>query len=69
MWRADDCVGIKAVVGLGIDLNDDGQIATGGPRKSFAQAAWQIVLADVSMSLDNVLAVAGAARKTYRQCW
>ena len=31
------------------------------PRKSFAQAAWQIVVADVSMSLDNVLAVAGAA--------
>ena len=34
----------------------------GAPRKTFAQAAWQIVLADVSMSLDNVLAVAGAAR-------
>jgi YjbE family integral membrane protein len=33
------------------------------PRKSFAQAAWQIVVADVSMSLDNVLAVAGAARE------
>ena len=32
-------------------------------RKTFAQAAWQIVLADVSMSLDNVLAVAGAARE------
>jgi YjbE family integral membrane protein len=32
------------------------------PRKSFAQAAWQIVIADISMSLDNVLAVAGAAR-------
>jgi YjbE family integral membrane protein len=32
------------------------------PHKSFAQAAWQIVMADVSMSLDNVLAVAGAAR-------
>ncbi len=31
-------------------------------KKTFAQAAWQIVLADVSMSLDNVLAVAGAAR-------
>ena len=30
-------------------------------RKTFAQAAWQIVIADVSMSLDNVLAVAGAA--------
>ncbi len=28
-----------------------------GPRKTFAQAAWQIVIADVSMSLDNVLAV------------
>jgi len=32
-------------------------------RKTFTQAAWQIVLADVSMSLDNVLAVAGAARE------
>ena len=32
------------------------------PRKTFAQAAWQILIADVSMSLDNVLAVAGAAR-------
>jgi YjbE family integral membrane protein len=32
------------------------------PRKSFGQAIWQIVIADVSMSLDNVLAVAGAAR-------
>lgn len=34
---------------------------TGVPRKTFAQAAWQILIADVSMSLDNVLAVAGAA--------
>src|SRR5262249_20092963 len=33
------------------------------PRKTFAQAAWQIVIADISMSLDNVLAVAGAARR------
>jgi YjbE family integral membrane protein len=33
------------------------------PGKTFAQAAWQIVVADVSMSLDNVLAVAGAARE------
>ena len=30
--------------------------------KSFAAAAWAVALADVSMSLDNVLAVAGAAR-------
>ncbi len=33
------------------------------PKKSFAQAVMQIVVADVSMSLDNVLAVAGAARE------
>ncbi len=46
----------------GEDINADGQIAAGAPRKTFAQAAWQIVIADVSMSLDNVLAVAGAAR-------
>jgi YjbE family integral membrane protein len=44
------------------DLDADGRIAAGAPRKTFAQAAWQIVIADVSMSLDNVLAVAGAAR-------
>jgi YjbE family integral membrane protein len=31
-------------------------------KKSAAQALWRIVLADVSMSLDNVLAVAGTAR-------
>lgn len=30
--------------------------------KSFAAAAWSVAVADVSMSLDNVLAVAGAAR-------
>lgn len=29
--------------------------------KSFAAAAWSVAVADVSMSLDNVLAVAGAA--------
>ena len=37
-------------------------LAAETPRKTFAQAAWQIVFADISMSLDNVLAVAGAAR-------
>jgi len=45
------------------DLNRDGTISRPQPRKTFAQAAWQIVIADVSMSLDNVLAVAGAARE------
>jgi len=47
----------------GTDLNADGTVAGGVPRKTFRQAAWQIIIADVSMSLDNVLAVAGAARE------
>lgn len=49
-------------------LADDGAPAKAGAgaerkqRKTLGQAALQIVIADVSMSLDNVLAVAGAAR-------
>ncbi len=46
----------------GQDINADGTIA-GQPRKTLGQAIWQITVADVSMSLDNVLAVAGAARE------
>ncbi|UEM07796.1 TerC family protein (plasmid) [Skermanella rosea] len=45
------------------DLDHDGTVAGHRPRKTFAQAATQIVIADLSMSLDNVLAVAGAARE------
>jgi YjbE family integral membrane protein len=45
------------------DINADGTIAGRLRRKTFGQAALQIVVADVSMSLDNVLAVAGAARE------
>ncbi|MFA6021407.1 MAG: TerC family protein [Rhodospirillales bacterium] len=41
---------------------EDANIAT-KPGKSFKEAVTQIVVADVSMSLDNVLAVAGAARE------
>ncbi len=44
------------------DLDASGTIAEGAPRKTLRQAATQIIIADVSMSLDNVLAVAGAAR-------
>jgi YjbE family integral membrane protein len=41
------------------------EVASGGTLapKTLWQAAWQIIVADVSMSLDNVLAVAGAARE------
>lgn len=45
----------------GTDLNADGTVAGGARRKTLREAATQIVVADVSMSLDNVLAVAGAA--------
>ncbi|MFM2356331.1 MAG: hypothetical protein RLZZ528_2067, partial [Pseudomonadota bacterium] len=68
MWRelraghdAEEAAATEALAGQ--DLNADGTIAGGMPRKTFSQAAWQIVIADVSMSLDNVLAVAGAARE------
>jgi YjbE family integral membrane protein len=47
----------------GADLNADGTVAGRAPRKTLGQAALQIVIADVSMSLDNVLAVAGAAHE------
>ena len=51
------------------DVGADALASCGGngapadaPRKSFRQAVVQIVIADISMSLDNVLAVAGVAR-------
>ena len=43
------------------DASDD-DVSGLRPAKSFAGAAWAVAVADVSMSLDNVLAVAGAAR-------
>ncbi|MBZ0138428.1 MAG: TerC family protein [Pseudorhodoplanes sp.] len=67
MWRelrtstAEEMEAAEALTG--IDINADGTIAAHAPRKTFGQAAGQIIVADVSMSLDNVLAVAGAARE------
>ncbi|MBP2297600.1 TerC family protein [Azospirillum picis] len=46
-----------------VESLENGNGAETGPRKTLGQAVWQIVVADVSMSLDNVLAVAGAARE------
>lgn len=63
MWRelsvsrAEEAEASDALEDQNFGVNE-----TKAPRKTFAQAAWQIVVADVSMSLDNVLAVAGAAR-------
>ena len=41
------------------------EVTSGGTLapKTLWEAAWHIIVADVSMSLDNVLAVAGAARE------
>jgi YjbE family integral membrane protein len=53
MWR-------ELHVGQG---GEEADALKNAPKKTFFQAATQIVVADVSMSLDNVLAVAGAARE------
>ena len=45
------------------DLNADGTIAAPQADKTFGRAITQIMVADISMSLDNVLAVAGAAKE------
>ena len=50
----------EAPVGPEADGDEDCGVR---PAKSFIGAAWAVALADVSMSLDNVLAVAGAARE------
>ena len=59
MWRelrdAGESPGSPEIPG-----DEDSGVAAG---KSFAAAAWAVAVADVSMSLDNVLAVAGAARE------
>src|SRR4051812_40422421 len=48
------------------ELEDKEEALPGSPpAKTMRQAITQIVLADVSMSLDNVLAVAGAAAQHY----
>ena len=51
--------------GKEVTLDDPDTPAIEGPQrtKSFLRAAVQVTLADLSMSLDNVLAVAAAARE------
>jgi len=46
----------------GMDSNVNGRIGGRPGSKTLSQAVTQIIIADVSMSLDNVLAVAGAAK-------
>jgi YjbE family integral membrane protein len=71
MWRelrthhsdADGAHDIGGGGGGDFRVNPDGTIVGTAPSKTFGQAVLQIIIADVSMSLDNVLAVAGAARE------
>lgn len=62
MWRElrDSAAHAELAVADGVPI---GAGTDDVPRKTLAQATWQIIVADVSMSLDNVLAVAGAARE------
>jgi YjbE family integral membrane protein len=54
----------RELIATADDPDTEGNEASGlRPAKSFAGAAWAVAVADVSMSLDNVLAVAGAARE------
>ena len=59
MWRelksADEAEGAPD--------GDHASVGSVTPRKTLKQAVWQIIIADLSMSLDNVLAVGGAARE------
>lgn len=51
-----------AIAGAAMDADPTNDPRAKGKAKTFWQAMTQIIIADVSMSLDNVLAVAGAAK-------
>ena len=61
LWR-ELHAGVRAAEHAG-ELALEGEPIAALPTKTFRQAIAQIVVADVSMSLDNVLGVAGAAHK------
>jgi len=61
LWR-ELRQGHRQEIGAEVAATAGVSAASAGP-KTFRQALTQIVIADVSMSLDNVLAVAGSARE------
>lgn len=64
MWRELREQGKADEVAAAAALDDDpATVPQVKPAKSFRAAFIQILIADISMSLDNVLAVAGAARE------
>ncbi|MGZ3404319.1 MAG: TerC family protein [Phenylobacterium sp.] len=63
MWRDLREQGQKRIREGEAALEGEAVSAHGPPAKTLTQALRQILLADLAMSLDNVLAVAGAARQ------
>jgi YjbE family integral membrane protein len=72
MWRdlretqetAGGEIALEDATGVAVTEGDrEGAAAIPGKRKTLWRALVQILIADISMSLDNVLAVAGAARE------
>jgi YjbE family integral membrane protein len=63
MWRELRASSVEQARAKGGVVASAGTNTEGEPGKTLVQASWQIIVADVSMSLDNVLAVAGAARE------
>ena len=65
MWRElrDQASADEAAAGAVLDADPSTEPVPARRPKSFRDAFLQILVADVSMSLDNVLAVAGAARE------
>lgn len=59
LWRETRAQAGQEEAGIDALEGDDAPVQAG---KTYRQAVTQIVIADISMSLDNVLAVAGAAR-------
>jgi YjbE family integral membrane protein len=65
MWRElrQPAHGMAGLETAGGPANFDFPMPDDQQKKTIGQAIWQIIVADVSMSLDNVLAVAGASRE------
>ena len=64
MWRElRDQAQAEEIASAAAMDDDPSTVPNVKPAKSFRDAFLQILIADISMSLDNVLAVAGAARE------
>lgn len=62
LWREIESVRTMQLSPAGIYPGGGGAAGQAPPTKTVGKAITQIVVADISMSLDNVLAVAGIAR-------